>query len=197
MSDSMGELDGAPLKPYHLPVIASQKYGNPANPTPKPHNRNFDTPGKKLRVAAYLLDRVPGPMGPFTQQVLWENYYLLPTRDLSMQRKFEPIEYMAFLEQWQPASQLPITNEWMTVDWKQGELIVYHPDGPIIGSAAVDTPQQLGFEISGKGLWVLTNKEELLRFRAPEGIIEWLQSSEADFIPPLNEEERQAATPTN
>lgn len=155
----------------------------------------FDTPGKKLRVAAYLLDRVPGAMGPFTQQVLWENYYLLPARDLSAPRKFEPVEYMAFLKGWQPASQLPITNEWMTVDWKQGELIIFHPDGPIIGSVNVDSPKQLGWESSGKALWVLTNEEALLRLRTPEGIRDWLRSAEADFIPALDEQERQAAIP--
>ena len=157
----------------------------------------FETSGKKLRVAAYLLDRVPGPMGPFTQKVLWENYYLLPEKETSGSKSFDPIEHMAFLEKWFPANQLPITNEWMTVDWNQGELIVHHPDGPIIGSVAIDTPLQLGWESLGTGLWILTQDEDLLRLRTPEGIIDWLRSAEADFIPILNEEERQAAIPNN
>ncbi|NHE58968.1 hypothetical protein G9Q97_19340 [Cyclobacterium sp. GBPx2] len=156
---------------------------------------SFDTPGKKLRVAAYLLDYTQRPMGPFTQKVLWENYYLLPAQEMSGLRNFQPVEHMAFLEQWQDANQLPITNEWMTVDWKDGELQVYHPEGPIIGSVAVDSPKQLGLEISGKGLWVLTNEEALLRLRTPEGIRDWLRSAEADFIPALDEQERQAAIP--
>lgn len=155
----------------------------------------FDTPEKKLRVAAYLLDYTPPPMGPFTQKVLWENYYLLPAQKISGLRSFEPVEHMAFLDQWQDANQLPITNKWMTVDWKKGELMLYYPDGPIIGSVAVDSPKQLGLEILGKGLWVLTKEEELLHLRTPEGIRDWLRSAEADFIPQLDEQERQAAIP--
>ena len=157
----------------------------------------FETSGKKLRVAAYLLDRVPGPMGPFTQKVLWENYYLLPEKEISGSKSFDPIEHMAFLEKWFPANQLPITNEWMMVDWKQGELIVYHPEGQRIGSVKIDKPHQLSWESSGKALWVLTNEEALVRLRTPEGIINWLRSAEADFIPTLNDEERQAAIPNN
>lgn len=155
----------------------------------------FDTPGKKLRLAAYLLDRIPGQMGPLIQKVLWDNYYLLPAREISGVRRFDPVEYMAFLEQWYPANQLPITNEWMKVDWKEGELLVYHPHGQIIGSATIDLPKQLGLEISGKGLWVLTIEEELIRLRTPEGIRDWLRFAVADFIPQLDEQERQAALP--
>ncbi|MBI0400298.1 hypothetical protein [Cyclobacterium marinum] len=159
--------------------------------------KTFDTPGKKLRVVAYLLDRVPGAMGPFTQQVLWENYYLLPAKEISGSKSFDPIEHMAFLEEWFPANHMPITNEWMTVDWNQGELTVYHPEGQMIGSVEIDKPHQLSWESSGKALWVLTNEEALLRLRTPEGIIDWLRSTEADFIPTLNNEEQQAAIPNN
>jgi hypothetical protein len=181
--------DDAPKRPIRGGYVTDQALERALT------TNNFDTPGKKLRVAAYLLDYTQSPMGPFTQKVLWENYYLLPARNLSVQRRFEPVEHMAFLEGWQPADQLPLTNDWMTVDWKQGELIMYHPDGPIIGSVSIDAPKQLGWESSGKALWVLSNEGALTRLRTPEGIWDWLRSVEADFIPPLTEQERQAAIP--